>query len=323
MILILKSNELDPTSEMIYLWCRRKSISAKIVNVNTLFKTSKFNISINQSRSSCSLAGVELENCNAIILRKWLKYDELLSKEILGLKIDVKNMLKLTSHLKFELKKISDFLAKTFSDCDIKEVPSLNKAYTNKIENLYLAKSYGLSIPSTLISTSSSEINQFQMKHKRIITKPIYEVPTFIIDDNVFHFKYDLLKNDISESTIFPSLIQEYIEKEYEIRSFYLAGVFYSMAIFSQNDQKTKIDFRNYNDKIPNRKVPYILPKIIERKLRKVFKKLELNTGSVDIIKGLDGQYYFLEINPVGQFGMVSFPCNYFLEEKIVNYAIQ
>jgi hypothetical protein len=76
MILILKSNELDPTSEMTYLWCRRKSISAKIVNVDTLFKTSKFNISINQSRSSCSLAGVELENCNAIILRKWFKYDE-------------------------------------------------------------------------------------------------------------------------------------------------------------------------------------------------------------------------------------------------------
>ena len=32
---------------------------------------------------------------------------------------------------------------------------------------------------------------------------------------------------------------------------------------------------------------------------------LKLNTGSLDFIKAKDGNYYFLEINPTGQFGMM------------------
>ena len=54
-----------------------------------------------------------------------------------------------------------------------------------------------------------------------------------------------------------PSLFQSKIEKKYEIRSFYLKGKFYSMAIFSQNDTQTEIDFRRYNDFVPNRTIPY------------------------------------------------------------------
>ena len=30
----------------------------------------------------------------------------------------------------------------------------------------------------------------------------------------------------------------------------------------------------------------------------------------------------FLEVNPVGQFGMVSLPCNYQLEKRIAQYLI-
>ena len=44
---------------------------------------------------------------------------------------------------------------------------------------------------------------------------------------------------------------------------------------------------------------------------------LKLKNGSIDIIKGIDNEYYFLEVNPVGQFGMVSKPCNYNIENFI------
>ena len=94
------------------------------------------------------------------------------------------------------------------------------------------------------------------------------------------------------------------------------------MAIFSQNDKQTKVDFRNYNDNKPNRYVPYVLPKNIELKITQLMQKLDLNTGSVDLIKNHDGNYVFLEINPVGQFGMVSEPCNYYLEKIIAEYLI-
>ena len=39
---------------------------------------------------------------------------------------------------------------------------------------------------------------------------------------------------------------------------------------------------------------------------------MSLNTGSIDLIKTKSGDYVFLEVNPVGQFSMVSFPCKTF-----------
>lgn len=45
-------------------------------------------------------------------------------------------------------------------------------------------------------------------------------------------------------------------------------------------------------------------------------KGLNINMGSVDLLKASDGDIYFLEINPVGQFGLVSNFCNYHLEKN-------
>ena len=131
---------------------------------------------------------------------------------------------------------------------------------------------------------------------------------------------YDDLKN--IPNFFFPSLFQEYIEKKLEIRTFFMDGQFFSMAMFTQQDSKTTIDFRNYNFKSPIRTVPFKLPEIVENKLIALFELLNLKSGSIDIILSKKNEYVFLEINPVGQFGMVSYPCNYYLEKKIANKLI-
>ena len=113
-----------------------------------------------------------------------------------------------------------------------------------------------------------------------------------------------------------PSLFQNTIDKQYELRIFYLNGISYASAIFSQSDEQTKIDFRKYNGERPNRTIPYVLPKDITERIELLFGKLKLNTGSVDILVDKSSNYYFLEINPVGQFGMVSQPCNYYIESE-------
>lgn len=117
-----------------------------------------------------------------------------------------------------------------------------------------------------------------------------------------------------------PSFLQKCISKKYELRIFFLIDKCYAMAIFSQKDKQTQVDYRKYNNSRPNRFVPFRLPDHIDRKIKSLFTKLELNTGSADMIVDEEGQYYFLEINPVGQFGMVSLPCNYFLEKEVASY---
>ena len=41
------------------------------------------------------------------------------------------------------------------------------------------------------------------------------------------------------------------------------------------------------------------------------------------MIRASNGNYYFLEVNPVGQFGMTSIPCNYDLHEVVAKHLIQ
>jgi glutathione synthase/RimK-type ligase-like ATP-grasp enzyme len=118
-----------------------------------------------------------------------------------------------------------------------------------------------------------------------------------------------------------PSLIQEKIEKKYEIRIFYIDGETYTIAIFSSTNKRTSIDFRKYDFNKPNRMVPYILPEDIYDKIKLLMKKLNLSTGSIDMIKNEDN-YYFLEINPIGQLGMVSYCGNFYLEKKIAKFLI-
>ena len=93
----------------------------------------------------------------------------------------------------------------------------------------------------------------------------------------------------------------------------------YSMAMFSQGSKQTSIDFRRYDRNKMSRRVPYKLPQNLEDKIRILMKELDLNSGSLDIVKTKD-DYYFLEVNPVGQFGFVSGSCNYNLFKKNAEY---
>lgn len=196
--------------------------------------------------------------------------------------------------------------------------PSLHNL--NKVDQLKIAGESGLKIPETIVTNEKNEVLKFYDKHQKIIIKPLQNI-TFHQVKGKYYIPYTKLlhKREIAKLPILfnTCLLQKYIEKEFEVRSFYLSGRFYSMAIFSQGNKQTKVDFRVYDEKVPNRVVPYKLPKNIETKLEIFIKKYKLNTGSFDLVFSTERKFVFLELNPVGQFGMVSYPCNYFLEKKI------
>jgi glutathione synthase/RimK-type ligase-like ATP-grasp enzyme len=125
---------------------------------------------------------------------------------------------------------------------------------------------------------------------------------------------------DLLNERFFPTLFQNEIEKAFELRIVYIKNHFFAMAIFSQNDEKTKIDYRNYNRQKPNRTIPYTLPQDIVVKLQHLMNQLELDSGSIDMIVTNTNEYVFLEVNPTGQLGWVSEHCNYYLEQKIAYY---
>ena len=92
------------------------------------------------------------------------------------------------------------------------------------------------------------------------------------------------------------------------------------MAIYSQQNKSTSIDYRRYDQTDPNRCVPFELPNDIKQSIFLLFEKLKLDSGSVDLIYSTSKKFYFLEVNPNGQFGNLSKNCNYFIEKEIANY---
>lgn len=194
----------------------------------------------------------------------------------------------------------------------------------NKLKNLLSAKKAGLKIPRTIISNNKNELLKRIEDKKKYVCKPINN--TFSYSDNKKIINGEgttLLDINKLTNTFSTSLIQEYIEKKFEIRVFFIQNTFYSMAIFSQNDEKTKIDYRNYNIEKPNRCVPFILPKDILKKLKIFVSENEYSTGSIDLIYSIDNQFVFLEINPMGQFDWLSGNCNYHIEKKIAEILIK
>lgn len=196
----------------------------------------------------------------------------------------------------------------------------------NKFRVLELASEAHLDIPRTLVTTRKKDVESFKRSCDSIIAKALNESCVVSADGRVWAtYTVELGDREIEAlPDSFPvSLFQEKIPKEYEIRVFTLEDRFYSMAIFSQLDPRTSTDFRRYNYSKPNRFVPYSLPEDLRSKLRQLLRSLELDTASIDLLKSTDGKVVFLEINPIGQFGMVSEPCNYYLEREIADLLIQ
>lgn len=206
------------------------------------------------------------------------------------------------------------FFVSCFMSNEKRLLGNFRNSKLSKLQSLYIAKKTGLDTPRTLITDDKIILKKFLEREKYIITKAIQE--------NTFWSVNEATKAHIDKlpSSFFPTLVQEKIDKKYELRVFFINEDYYAMAIFSQLDEQTKVDFRNYNYKKPNRMVPYILPNALKDKLKKLMKQLILNTGSIDIVVTSDNRFVFLEVNPVGQFGFVSENCNYYLEEKIADF---
>lgn len=229
---------------------------------------------------------------------------------------------KVKDYLNMESRTLYAFLHKQL-DAIPGKIGSYEKGGVNKLMVLEMAHKLGIRIPDWCISMQLNDSMEFLRKSEQVITKGIWESLMVSTDYSGYNTFTELVEaEELSQlpERHFPSLLQKNIPKQYEVRSFYLLGKFWSMAIFSQKDPQTSIDFRKYNDDKPNRNIPFKLPEELEKKLHQLMLELELETGSMDLIVDENDEFIFLEVNPVGQFGMTSSPCNYNLEKQIASH---
>lgn len=192
-----------------------------------------------------------------------------------------------------------------------------------KILQLDIARAVGFNTPSTIISNSKSQIIDFLNHHDGEGILKLSTQPTFNKNNEVYFIfanKVSISDFDEMDTTInSPFIIQNYIQKQYEVRYTFVNGEHFVCKIDSQSSDKSKIDFRRYD--FAN--TPYLgieAPERIKNMVASLMSKLNLNYGALDFIVDPDDNWFFLEVNPVGQYGWIEHLTGLRITKAILRY---
>ncbi len=175
-----------------------------------------------------------------------------------------------------------------------------------KFYQLQIAKEeLGFMVPPTIATNDPAEVKKFYRNHQeRIIFKAIYN--EFLnYGDKTFNIPTTLLQKEhmeqIDSLLKIPCLFQKFIEKKFEFRVTVVGDKIFPVRIDSQKNQFTIVDWRNpkFIDKL-NYEISNV-PNEVLQKITAFMKRLKISFGAFDFIVDKNGQFYFLEVNPNGQ----------------------
>ncbi len=187
----------------------------------------------------------------------------------------------------------------------------------NKLIQMQTAKACGLLTPETFIINNKKTVESLMERGKELITKPFENCVNFRSENRIITMQTTSINDKITSVPDYfrPALVQSKIERQYEIRVFYLLGNFFSTKIITNDNEMVDHRISVANDDC--RFEIYQLPEDLKKKLRSLLDTLQLNCASVDLIVNNQNEYYFLEVNPVGQFTYHSVFNNTYLEIEI------
>lgn len=160
---------------------------------------------------------------------------------------------------------------------------------------LQVARECGLLVPNTLITNCPKEAAEFRAKHEHVIYKTFSGTTLMMTDTRPLK---DTDMDDLWRLQYAPVIFQEYLSRGREFRVTVIEDDIFAAEIKIQN-AKAHYDWRlDQNYQV----IKTTLPRDLCDKLVLLKNTLGLNSGSIDLRETQDGQLFFLEINPSGQF---------------------
>lgn len=174
----------------------------------------------------------------------------------------------------------------------------------NKLVQLQEVRHCGLRVPATLIGNDPEEILAFLAEHPRAIYKPF--IPhDWEVDGRLLQTPATILPDpaqlDRRALALCPGIYQVLVEKRADWRVTMIGRRVYSARI-AAHPNHDEIDWRpTLMVAGRSRCQPGELPDSVLQGLRLLMQSLGLTYGALDLVEDLDGQFWFLEVNPVGQ----------------------
>ena len=203
----------------------------------------------------------------------------------------------------------------------------INDRYAvSKMLQTRIAQQVGFSVPSSCFSNRKKNVILFGNQFSDLILKPIDGDSLVCEDDKQYVFYSNKISSitleDIPEDAFSQTacFLQNYIEKEYEVRVTVVENNVFACKIDSQamKDNQGRIDWRQgYDYNIKHEIIT--LPNDIEVKCLDFLKIMGLNFGAFDFIVTPDNKYICLECNPNGQWLWIELLTGQKISEKIAN----
>lgn len=182
--------------------------------------------------------------------------------------------------------------------------PRRNAEASLKIHQLATAGRIGFEIPRFVVTNDVREAEAFVRSVPGQVVAKVLAEPYVTYGDSVrLLYTHLLSQKDVDqlESVRFgPTFLQEFVTKAMDVRVTVIGTAVFAVGIMSRHDPVGRIDFRRANIfELPHEKVT--LPKKVEAACRQLVRAFGLRFGAIDLLLTPDGKYFFLEINPNGQ----------------------
>jgi hypothetical protein len=187
----------------------------------------------------------------------------------------------------------------------------------NKLAQLRAASRQGMGIPRTVFTNDPAVARDFvAAADGRVVFKSIgdgmlstrggpWESPRLAGDVYTTLVDEAMLEAGLERLAACPVLLQEYVEKDVELRITVVGDEVFAAEIHSQaNASGGEIDWRRGSVSTMEYRV-HELPDRERDQCLALVRAFGLQYGAIDMVKRPDGRYVFLEINPNGQYGWI------------------
>ena len=202
--------------------------------------------------------------------------------------------------------------------------PDYNRFAASKLRQLAVAADIGFKIPQTIITNKGEEILNFFKDHNESIIIKTMGPHAYSGSDKI----YGLYTKRVTKSGLdsinlakyCPSFLQEYIQKDIEIRVTVVNKQIFACEIHSQDRLETKDDWRHPEHVYNLKHKPHKLPCNIANKCIDFLRRFNLIFGAFDFVLTPKGEYVFLEVNSNGQWLWIEDLTSLRITEAIVKF---
>lgn len=190
----------------------------------------------------------------------------------------------------------------------------------DKPRQICLARAAGFKVPETTITNNFDAAKTFASS-LNVVAKPLRRALLEDVDGPgrvMFTSRVELTGEDEAALRQAPIIIQREIPKRCDVRATVVDNRVMAVAIDSQAHRETEVDWRKGSGTEVKHRI-LKLPDDIEKACIHVTRDLGLRYSAIDLIEDQEGEYWFLEANPNGQWAWIEQRTGHPITKALVN----